>query len=153
MKTKSFTDQRYEDPLEGTFKPQLTSLIDVMTLLLAFLIMTFSVEGNLVTPARDLELPESASKKNPVPVLTIELSMTQVIAGGSVIEKMEKLNADSSMLVKPLLAYLQNINASVKREILIQSDKRIEFRVLKKIMYTCGKAGFERFSVLVIQNG
>jgi biopolymer transport protein TolR len=153
VRTKSLTNENNSDPSAGTFKPQLTSLIDVMTLLLAFLIMTFSVEGNLVTPARDLELPESASKKKPVPTLTIELSRTQIIAGGTVVSAVETVAADSSLLVKPLLDYLRSQPSTVRRDILIQADRRIEFALLKKIMFTCGKAGYDRFSVLVIENG
>jgi hypothetical protein len=43
--------------IDGTFRPQLTSLIDVMTILLVFLIKSFSVDGNLITPSDDLILP------------------------------------------------------------------------------------------------
>jgi biopolymer transport protein ExbD len=33
--------------------------------------------------------------------------------------------------------------------VIIQCDSAIDFRVLKKVMYTCGKAQFSDFSLLV----
>jgi biopolymer transport protein ExbD len=47
-------------------KPQLTSLIDVMTILLVFLLKSFSVEGNLISVSTDMNLAESTSRKAPV---------------------------------------------------------------------------------------
>jgi biopolymer transport protein ExbD len=44
-------------------KPQLTSLIDVMTILLIYLLKSFSSEGEIVTVSKDLMLPESSAKK------------------------------------------------------------------------------------------
>jgi biopolymer transport protein ExbD len=34
-------------------------------------------------------------------------------------------------------------------EILILGDKRIRFRLIKKIMYTCGQQGYNNFSLVV----
>jgi len=38
----------------GVAKPQLTSLVDMLTILLVFLLKSFSVEGYLVSAATDL---------------------------------------------------------------------------------------------------
>ncbi len=37
------------------------------------------------------------------------------------------------------------------RELMIQCDRELPYSNVKKVMYSCSKAGFNRFSVLVIQ--
>ncbi len=68
-----------DDNEEAIFKPQLTSLIDVMTILLVFLIKSFSVSGNLVTPSKDLVLPTSDSKKTAKNIPSSEISKTHIL--------------------------------------------------------------------------
>ena len=60
-------------------RPQMTSLIDILTLLLVFLIQSYSVEGNLITPSTDLQLPLSSSEISPKPALTLGITTTDVI--------------------------------------------------------------------------
>jgi biopolymer transport protein ExbD len=40
-----------------------------------------------------------------------------------------------------------------KGDVTIQGDKRIRFRLLKKIMYTCGQQGFNNFNLAVQSKG
>ena len=46
-------------------KVQLTSLIDIMTILLVFLLKSYSAEGEIFTPSKGLVLPQSTAKKSP----------------------------------------------------------------------------------------
>ncbi len=87
---------------DGSFRPQLTSLIDVMTILLVFLIKSFSVEGNLVTPAPDLELPVSSSVETPKPLPSIEITRSAVMSEGEVIAPISEFAVSDSLLVPPL---------------------------------------------------
>ena len=141
---------------ESTFRPQLTSLVDVMTILLVFLIKSFSVEGNLVTQAEDLVLPVSSSQKPPHPRSSVEITRKAVICEGHEIITLQKLLQSDSLLVSPLLVWMQAQRGNMRDsaiipEVLIQCDRDIEYEVVKKVMYTCSKAGFSDFSVLVIQ--
>lgn len=140
----------------GTCRPQLTSLVDVMTILLVFLIKSFSVEGNIVTPADDLLLPVSTSEKPPRPRCSIEITRNAVLADGQEIETVEHITKSDSLMIPPLFAWmkLQRVNSTdtVKiQEVMIQCDREVEFVVVKKVMYTCSKAGFVDYSVLVLQ--
>ncbi len=138
----------------GVFRPQLTSLVDVMTILLVFLIKSFSVENNVFTPPSDIDLPLSTSVKPPQPRCALNITPKAILAEGKTIIALESLE-DDSLMIEPLFVFLRE-----KREIctvdssaslLIQSDKDVQFFVLKKVMYTCSKAGIENFSVLVIR--
>lgn len=139
----------------GTFRPQLTSLIDVMTILLVFLIKSFSVEGNLVTPSPDLELPFSSAEKPPKPVCSIEITRTNVIGDGVVLAEVDGIADSDSLMIPPVHDWLVSKKSacgdSLSRELMIQSDKEVEFDIVKKVMYSCSKAGFSDFSVLVLE--
>lgn len=158
MKSKLITSRYSSREMSvGTFKPQLTSLIDVMTILLVFLIKSFSVEGNLVTPSDNLALPISTSKIKPDPVTTIEISRNSIIAEGTILAEHSSFVSADSMVIPELLTWFSKRNDKPApkhdREIMIQSDREIEFNIVKRVMYTCSKAGYSDFSVLVIEEG
>ncbi len=144
------------DSGEATFRPQLTSLVDVMTILLVFLIKSFSVEGNIVTPSQDLELPFSTSKNPPKPTCSIEISRNAVVAEGQVLATLESFAGAESLLVPVLFDWMRLQAEKCRdtarvREVMIQADRETEFNVVKRVMYTCSKAGFTDFTVLVFE--
>lgn len=154
MERRYYSDNTNED--EGTFRPQLTSLIDVMTILLVFLIKSFSVQGNLITPSPDLELPISISTIPPKTMLSIEISKTGVLYEGTQIVQINEFAQNDTLLIEPLYHWMilqksKSQNPKKDPQVLIQSDKEIEFNIVKRVMFTCSKAGFIDFSVLVIE--
>jgi biopolymer transport protein ExbD len=152
----SFLKTHAAEGVDGTFRPQLTSLIDVMTILLVFLIKSFSVEGNLITPSPDLELPISTSQKPPKPMCSLEITKTKVLSDGEFITDINQFKDNDSLLIPLLYDWMLVQKAKCEdakraNEVLIQSDRNIEFNVVKRVMFTCSKAGFSDFSVLVLE--
>ena len=142
------------DPDTGTFRPQLTSLVDVMAIILVFLIKTFSTEGNIITPSSDLELPVSTSLKKPAPRWSIEISRNAVMSEGALIASTRAFSKRDSLLMPELYSWLKakrKLTADSTTQALLQCDKEVPFSTVKRVMYTCSKAGFADFSVLVIQ--
>jgi biopolymer transport protein ExbD len=144
------------DHFGDTFKPQMTSLIDILTLLLVFLIQSFSAEGNLVTPSTDLTLPLSSSNKPAKPSLMLELTHGGVVAEGKQLAANESFEHTPDFLVKNVYGWLIGQKtkigaAEAQRQIILQCDRDLEFNIVKRIMFTCSKAGFTDFSVLVIE--
>ena len=142
----------------GTFRPQLTSLVDIMTILLIFLIKSFSVEGNIMTPSPDLQLPVSNSKVHPKVISTIEITQNSVIVEGKIITTVQSISDSKDMEIPQLYTYLHDRkvrykNTDSEKELMIQSDKEIEFNIIKRVMYTSSKAGYSDFTILVIQEG
>jgi biopolymer transport protein ExbD len=138
----------------GTFRPQLTSLVDVMAIILVFLIKTFSTEGNIVTASTDLELPVSTSIKPPNPQWSIEIARNMIMSEGTVIAYTTVYAKQDSLLLPELYKLLtekrmQRYDSSSK--VLLQCDREVPYSIVKKVMYTCSKANFADFSILVIQ--
>jgi biopolymer transport protein ExbD len=138
----------------GTFRPQLTSLVDVMAIILVFLIKTFSTEGNIITPSTDLELPVSTSMKQPKPLWSIEIARDLVMSEGTVIASTKTFAKRDSLLIPELYKWLEkkrSQRADSSSQLLLQCDKEVPYAIVKKVMYTCSKASFTDFSILVIQ--
>ncbi len=138
----------------AVMKPQLTSLIDVMTILLVFLLKSFSVDGNLIQVSPNINLPESTSDKKPVATLNIEVNMDEIAVDGKTVVPMSDIENAGSMMIAPLHRALKHTAAASRfladgGKVVIQCDSAMDFRVLKKVMYTCGKAKFTHFSLLV----
>ncbi len=147
---KRFID--IEDNEESIFKPQLTSLIDVMTILLVFLIKSFSVSGNLVTPSNDLVLPTSVSKTNAKDVPSIEISSKNILNDGKLVVGIDEVMQRDSMMIIELKKVLVDLKLqdTTQRKIMIQCDKNIKFDLIKRVMFTSSRSGFSDYSVLVV---
>jgi biopolymer transport protein ExbD len=137
--------------IHGGAKPQLTSLVDVLTVLLIFLIRSFSAEGSPVNPVSSVTLPVSSSL-NPAKVMTsIELTPDQLQVNGGVIVSMSAIKESDSLFIPQLYSYLKkNRITDPQGEVMIQSDKNTEFEIVKKVMFTCSKAGATDFTILVV---
>ncbi len=144
-----------------TFKPQLTSLVDVMTILLIYLLQSFSSEGDIVTVHKDLILPESSAQKPPELRVTITVNNSFILAEDVKVASVEKVLSSDELVISGLHSWLQqrreatekigrySTKTKFKGEVTIHGDKRIRFRLLKKIMYTCGQQGYNNFSLAV----
>src|SRR5664279_1564834 len=138
----------------GTFRPQLTSLVDVMAIILIFLIKTFSTEGSIITPSTDLELPVSTATKMPKPQWSIEIARDMVMSEGTVIASTKTFAKQDSLLVPELYKWLEKKRAQradSSTKLLLQCDREVPYAIVKKVMYTCSKASFTDFSILVIR--
>ncbi len=134
----------------------MTSLVDMMTILLVFLLQSFSMEGQLITPSRDLKLAESTSRKPPKPALIIEVSSSSVILDGRSIMALSDIDQIDSLFIPVLGDWLSSQtmvtgNTESDREIIIQCDRKTDFKYLKKIMATCARSAYTDFSLLVFQ--
>jgi biopolymer transport protein ExbD len=137
-------------------KPQLTSLIDVMTILLVFLLKSFSVEGNLISVSTDMNLAESTSRKAPVPALNLEITPCDVAVDGNPVVTLRDIEKSDSLMIPNLYEKLVEVTGSLRMlsnqgRIIIQCDRSVDFSILKKIMYTCGQAKLSNFSLLVME--
>ncbi|HEX2956108.1 MAG TPA: biopolymer transporter ExbD [Chitinispirillaceae bacterium] len=146
-------------------KPQLTSLVDVMTILLIYLLKSFPSEGEIVTVSKNLILPESSAQKRPELNVTLTVNNSSIMAEDKLVANVEDELNSEELIINGLNSWLQtrreatekisqySSTTKFKGEITIQGDKRIRFRLLKKIMYTCGQQGYNNFSLAVRKKG
>jgi biopolymer transport protein ExbD len=138
----------------------LTSLMDVFTILVFFLLANSSSSEVLTTP-KQLILPDSVVETKPRETVVIMVSPDAVLVQGEMaigtLDLLESTNNSVPEITERLDHLERNIigistNSIVEsKEITILADKTIPFRVLKKIMSTCTASGYGRISLAVIQ--
>jgi biopolymer transport protein ExbD len=138
----------------------LTSLMDVFTILVFFLLF-HSSGGDVLDTPKQIKLPNSVVDTKPRETVVIMVSPEVVLVQGvAVIRTPELLNAGNAPIeeITERLKQLQRniIGISTKtivesKEVTILADKTIPFKALKKIMSTCTDSGYGRISLAVIQ--
>jgi len=141
----------------GVFRPQITSLIDVMTILLVFLIKNFSVDESVVAPPPNVELPLSTSDKSAQSRCAVTITKEEIIAGDRTLANVADVERSDSLIIEPLRAMMTSIMPACMVDssgsIVILCDRDVNFAVVKKVMSTCSRAGVANYSILVLREG
>ncbi|NOY59645.1 MAG: hypothetical protein GXO75_12065 [Calditrichaeota bacterium] len=150
----------------GAFTLRLTSMIDMFTILLVFLLKSYSAEGQIVTVSKDLRLPESTSELAPRVTSVISVTSEWILLDGRPVEKIKNIQSTNTLLIEKLhdsLLQLRAITEGIggisdqmkgfQGQISIQGDKDITFNLLKRIMLTCGQVGYNNMFLTVMQKG
>ncbi len=131
---------------------QLTSLVDMMVILVVFLLQSFSAEGQLITPAAGLELPTSQSGERVPSGLIVEVGPQRVIvAGRDVLATTDLASADSTGLAVLTAALSAITTAADQSQILVQADRHLAYADLSQVMRACAQAGWSDVSLVVLQ--
>jgi len=141
----------------------LVPLIDTFVILVVFLFQNFSAEGDIMSVAPDLTLPESVSQQKPKTSVIIATTNNSIVVEGREVMKSQDALKDPDLVLDPLLAEMlrikqikeaiakQNPDRPFKGEATIQGDKLITFELLKRVMYTCGRAEFGNIALAVLK--
>ena len=131
---------------------QLTSLVDMMVILVVFLLKSFSVEGQLVTPAAGLELPTSTSQTHLEAGLMVEVSSQLVrIDGRDVLSTADLTNGSEAATAK-LVAALGGAQSEPKATpVLVQADRGLDYNHLSRVLRACAAAGWTDVTLVVLE--
>lgn len=138
----------------------LTSLMDVFTILVFFLIMNSGTSEILDAP-NDLVLPESVIETKPSETVVINVGTEQVLVQGEPVVRIADIAAMGGRDIEPIMARLAELQGRVigvrtqtvaeSNAVTILADKSIPFSIVKQIMSTCTAQGYTRISLAVIQ--
>ena len=141
-------------------KMNLTSLMDVFTILVFFLLVN-SGSVEVVEAPKDVKLPESQVQTKPRETVVISVSPEEVLVQGRMAGTVENILGGEDLTLGNLRGYLAEIKENVigtstatvaaSQEVTILADRSVPFIVVKDIMSTCTAEGFENVSLAVIQ--
>jgi biopolymer transport protein ExbD len=141
-------------------KMNLTSLMDVFTILVFFLLVN-SGSVELVEAPKDVKLPESVEESKPRETVVISVSPEHVMVQGKVVALVEDVLAGEQATLDPLAARLAELKENIvgpatmsvaeSQEVTVLADKSVPFIVVRKIMSACTGEGYENVSLAVIQ--
>ena len=143
-------------------KMNLTSLMDVFTILVFFLLVNSGSVEILDSP-KEVTLPESRVETKPRETVVIFVSAEEVLVQGQLVAYVDEILAEQASALEPIAARLaelkenvigiNTLTVSTSQEVTILADKSVPFIVIKTIMSTCTGEGFENVSLAVTQKG
>lgn len=144
---------------------RITSMMDILTVLLLFLLKSFVADGEVVTPAPGVELPRSTSVETPEASLVIAIAADEIRLGGETVVALDGSvdgGLGGSMVIDELRAVLdrareQQMAIAARRgrsdwkgTVTIQGDRDMSFAVLQRVMFTCDQSGFADVALAVL---
>jgi len=141
----------------------LVPFIDFLIVLTIFLLTSFSATGELLAQQPNLRMPDATNTTsleispiiaiNPQ-VVTLDgrrMADTNSLAASPELERIEQLVQDLETLKRnwSILHPQQPFPGTI----IIQADRSIDFRVIKKIMFSAAQAGYSNISFAVNKRG
>jgi len=145
-------------------KLQITSMMDMFTIILIFLLFSFSDEPEAHYPEKDINLPESSSTLKYEDNVKLVLTPTSVKIGDetlAIIRDGEVVGLDPENLVdsnlfQQLRRHREEIDLREKegshgnKHMLFLCDKKTRYKTINQVVKTAAKAGFPDFKFAVL---
>lgn len=139
---------------------QLTSLIDILTVLVFFLLVN-QQNVTQIPGSEDLQLPRSTSDQMPGESLAIMITKDSILVQGVKVADIAAIATSAETTIPSLAQELQyrasktapkiNEQGFPEREIMIIGDKGIPYTLLRKIMATCSENDYSKISFAVLR--
>src|SRR3990172_149736 len=131
----------------------LTSMMDMFTIILVFLLKGYTSDGQLVHPSDTLSLPKSTIKTPAESALNLLVSQEMILVNDKPIVAMRDVINQKKFVIAPLQKELlyqatearkmeKTLGVPFSGKIVIQGDKAIEYKNLVKVMATCGVSDY-----------
>lgn len=131
----------------------ITSMVDMLMILTVFLLMTFSASGELLQVQKNIILPKAQNFRELEQAPIIAVSKDSVTLNGKMEADATVLNQENTADWKIVelhddLVVLKNNYKLLhpsdewKGMVIVQADKGVDFKVIKKVMYSASLAGY-----------
>lgn len=156
--------RRYEPPKRATtFGLNITSMTDMFTILLVFLLQSYGSTEIKIEPLAGLRLPTSNTEKNPVDSVKIAVSREIIQFEEKTIAEIKNndfqskdIDPKDSNFIVPLFQELDKLAKTSDKQfvkdgkLLLQADADLPYSTLRKIMYTAAMAGFPQLKLVTV---
>jgi len=140
---------------------QITSMADIFTILLVFLLKSFSTGVSTISPSSNMTLPES-KKTNPiVETLKLEVSSSSIMMEDKQILQLNDFQITPTEFESN--GSLRSLNAALSQQIskdtllkthqiLILADQNTPYSTLKKVLASAATNGFLDYKLVVVED-
>lgn len=141
-------------------KMPLTSMMDVFTILVFFLLVN-SGSVEIVETPKTVTLPESKVEEKPRETVVLFVSREEVLVQGQVVAQVADILEGDDTSIDAITARLNELSENIigpatmavagSQEVTILADKAVPFAAIKRIMSACTGEGYGQVSLAVIQ--
>lgn len=141
----------------------LVPFIDFLITLVVFLLSSFSATGELIAQQPSIKMPDATNAVDLeiAPIIAIDANVitldgrrmadTRTLAAQPQLERIERLVQDLETLKRnwSILHPAEPFPGTI----IMQADEAVDFRVIKKVMFSAGQAGYANISFAVNRRG
>ncbi len=141
-------------------------MVDMMTMLVIFLLQQFSATGEVLYMQKDIRLPDARHGQLIEQAPVVAVSADQVVVSGQKLADVADLDRDAGYLDIPALEeklreekkrwdFIHQSDPTTKWDgvVNIQADQKVPFRIVKRVMYSCGVAGYFNINFAALDIG
>lgn len=150
--------KKHNTQLQGTLN--MNSMMDMMTIILLFLLKSYSTTGALATQSESLKLPESVRTIKPKKELNVSIARDVILVNEQPVMRTADVPLNEIIipqLESKLREYAQmqkdleiEVGKEFTHEVIIQGDQSITYELLFRVMYTCGQSEFNKMRLLTV---
>ncbi|MCZ6806445.1 MAG: biopolymer transporter ExbD [Deltaproteobacteria bacterium] len=139
----------------------LIPFIDFLIVLVIFLLMSFSASGELIAQQPTISMPEAANTEQIEISPIVAIDARVITLDGSRVADTQTLAATAQVdRIEPLIQGLETEKRKWETihpsepfpgQVIVQADRDIDFRVVKKVMFSAAAAGYGAVSFAVNQ--
>ncbi len=155
-------------PGEVSEELNIVALMDAFTIILVFLIKSYSSDPTNITQSADLTLPRSTTTLAITEAVPLVITQKAILVANKAVARMGPDGVDATekqgmMLPRVIEALkkeaenqkmIERYNSKVKFEglVLVIADKKIQFHTLTEVLYSAGQAEFGQYKFAVLKN-
>ena len=132
----------------------LTSLVDMFTIIVIFLLMNFSANGEVLYMSKDIKLPNAyhGAQLERAPVISVspdavtfdgrQVAATDDLQKGDVLNVPELEDSLREERRRYETIHANDPDHPFRGLVNVQADRKIPFKVIKRVMFACNQSGF-----------
>lgn len=149
----------------------ITPMMDMMTIILVFLLKSFTSASQIVPQDQNLSLAPSMTRMQMKQAVPITITKRVILVEGDAVASINngkidpaaKRDGENGYYITPLVDMLQRVSNKERKvaelqgrpfdsELMIIADRNTPYRLLTEILYSCGQAGYANYRLLVLKN-
>ena len=148
----------------------ITPMMDMMTIILVFLLKSFSSTTATITFDSNLQVPKSFTELKPKLAVTVTVTKKVILVEGDAIAPVNagrvdpavKRDGENGYYITPLVEILEKHAKREKRvaemtgqkfegQLMLVADQTTPYRLLTEVIYSCGQAEYANYRLLVLK--
>ncbi len=149
----------------------ITPMMDMMTIILVFLLKSFSSETATIKFDESLKVPSSVTQLKVKAALGVTITKNVILVEGDAVAPVNngkvdptvKRDGENGYYITPLVDILEKHARKEKKvaemtgskfdaELMVVADHGTPYRLITEILYSCGQAGYQNYRLLVLRS-
>ena len=148
----------------------ITPMMDMMTIILVFLLKTFTSTTSNINFDQNLQVPKSMTELKPKLAVSVTVTKKVILVEGDAVAPVNagrvdpavKRDGENGYYITPLVELLEKHARREKRvaeltgskfeaQLMLVADQTTPYRLLSEVIYSCGQAGYANYRLLVLK--